>query len=129
MKFDAGRADMIALPKRRRAQKILPAPQLSGASNCSSGNFRRLKDRRFAQTRRAADGGSVFPDAWWLGRRATCIKAKRGNPIELGLLARIFLRLLALLVALIQHFDLLELLECLTKSGFGIVKLHAQFVG
>ena len=45
------------------------------------------------------------------------------------MLARIFLRLLALLVALIQHFDLLELLECLTEGGLGIVKLHAQFVG
>jgi hypothetical protein len=109
------------------------APQLNGASNCSSRKFRRLKGRRVTQREEppsaATGGGSLFRDAEWLGRRATCVKAKRGNPVELGLLARIFLRLLALLVALIQHFDLLELLECLTKSGFGIVKLHAQFVG
>src|SRR5215470_6423033 len=74
-------------------------------------------------------GGSDFCGAWQLGWCATCVKAKRGNPVELGLLARILLRLLALLVALVEHFDLLQLLECLTEGGLGIIELDTQLVG
>jgi hypothetical protein len=53
MKFDAGSADMIALPKRRRVKKILIGIRSSTVRRIAAAvNF----DRRFARMRRAAVG-------------------------------------------------------------------------
>jgi hypothetical protein len=45
------------------------------------------------------------------GVRTAGGKAQRGNTVELGLLARVFLGLLARVVALVEHLDFLELFE------------------
>ena len=118
------RSDPIVSAGRRHACVELQHQQVCPLNGCC----------RSTRMKRAADGGDrrrllFLADAWLLGRCATSIEAKRGNPVELGLLTRIFLGLLALLIALVEHFDLLELLKCLTEGGLGIVKLRAQFVG
>src|SRR5690348_10292369 len=55
--------------------------------------------------------------------------ADGGDAVEFGLLARGHLRLLACLVALIQHLDLLEILEGLAERGLRVIELSLQFGG
>ena len=54
--------------------------------------------------------------------------AHQADRIHVGLLAGVFLGALARLVALIQKFNLLQLLERLAEQGFGVFELDAKFV-
>src|SRR5262249_7966579 len=64
-----------------------------------------------------------------LCRSAVGVEAKGGDAIELGLLARVLFRFFALLVAFVEHLDLLELLEGFAQRRLGVLKLDAQLVG
>ena len=57
-----------------------------------------------------------------LRRRPTGSEAQRRDAVELGLLARIGLGLRARLVALVEHFDLLELLEGLAQRRLVVIR-------
>ncbi len=61
--------------------------------------------------------------------RAVGGEAQRGDAVEFGLLARVLVGLLARVVALVQHLDLLELLEGLAQHGLGVVELAFQLAG
>src|SRR5471032_3546302 len=63
------------------------------------------------------------------GVRGTGVEAHRGDAVEFGLLARILLGLFARVVALVEHLDLLELLEGLAQHGLGVVELGFQLTG
>src|SRR5471032_2383812 len=63
------------------------------------------------------------------GVRGTGVEPHRGDAVEFGLLARILLGLLARVVALVEHLDLLELLERLAQRGLGVVDLDLELVG
>src|ERR1017187_5637911 len=74
----------------------------------------------------------MMPNAGWrraLSVRAVGAEAHGGDAVELGLLARILFGLFARVVALIQHLDLLELLERLAQRGLGVVDLDFELVG
>ena len=58
-----------------------------------------------------------------LGRRAACIESHCGDTIEFGLLSGVFLGLLTLLIALVEHLDLLELFKGLAQRGLCVIEL------
>ena len=61
--------------------------------------------------------------------RAAGGKAQGRDAVEFGLLAGVLLGLLAGVVALVEHLDLLQFLEGLAQRRLGVVELGLELVG
>ena len=64
-----------------------------------------------------------------VSRSTAGVEPQAGNAIELGLLARNLLGPFTLLVAPVEHLDLLELLESLAQGDLRVLELRPQVVG